>query len=94
MKSFLLEKFVTNPAWVFRKEFDDWAILFEPDTGNSFTLNAMATYIWEHLDGKLTVEKILNLLKAECEDKLPSKAPEEIKAFLLGLKKEGLIGYK
>ena len=34
------EKPIANPLIVLREEFDDWAILFDPDTGDAFGLNA------------------------------------------------------
>jgi len=36
---------------VFRKETDEWALLFDPDTGNTFGLNLTGAYIWTLLDG-------------------------------------------
>jgi hypothetical protein len=43
---------VANPLIVLREEFDDWAILFDPDTGNAFGLNPTGVFIWKLLDGK------------------------------------------
>ena len=34
------DKPVANPLIVLREEFDDWAILFDPDTGNAFGLQS------------------------------------------------------
>ncbi len=30
---------VANPSIVFREEFDDWALLFDPDTSESYGIN-------------------------------------------------------
>ena len=79
---------------MFRQEFDDWSILFEPDTGNTYALNPVGTYIWQHLDGKHTVGEVLELLGNECEDELPQDAPTQLKTFLSGLKTDGLIACK
>ena len=43
---------VPNPMVVSREEFDDWAILFDPETGKAFGVNPIGTEIWNKLDGK------------------------------------------
>ena len=45
------DKPIANPLVVLREEFDDWAILFDPDTGNAFGLNPTGVYLWKLLDG-------------------------------------------
>ena len=42
---------VTNPSIVFREEFDDWALLFDPDTGESYGVNPVGAFIWKELRG-------------------------------------------
>jgi SynChlorMet cassette protein ScmD len=59
---------IANPLIVLREEFDDWAILFDPDTGNAFGLNPTGVFIWKHLDGKHGVEDIVKSLRDEAED--------------------------
>ena len=94
MDSFLNQKYITNPSWVFRQEFDDWAILFELDSGDTRTMNPTGAFIWQKLDGERSPEDLLNLLKSECDDPLPTEAANQLKNFLTELKKDGLIGYK
>ena len=50
------EKPTANPDVVLREEFDDWAILFNPDTGRGFGLNPTGVYLWKIFDGKSTTE--------------------------------------
>ena len=38
------DKPVVNPLIVLRIEFDDWAILFDPDTGEGFTINPVGVF--------------------------------------------------
>ena len=42
---------VANPLVVLREEFDDWAVLFDPDTGNAFGLSPVGVFVWKLLDG-------------------------------------------
>ena len=53
------EKPIANPLIVLREEFDDWAILFDPDSGDAFGLNPIGVHIWKRLDGNHAVKDIL-----------------------------------
>ena len=53
------KKPVANSLVVLREEFDDWAVLFDPDTGNACGLNPVGVFIWKRLDGRHTVPDIL-----------------------------------
>ena len=50
------DKPIVNPYVQLREEFDDWAILFNPDTGRGFGLNPTGVYVWKLLDGAHTVD--------------------------------------
>ena len=84
---------IANPLLVLREEFDDWAILFDPDTGNGFGLNPVSVYIWKRLDGKHTVQDILKELRESCED-VPENAEQEVKDFVESLVEKGYAGYE
>jgi SynChlorMet cassette protein ScmD len=84
---------IANPMIVLREEFDDWAILFDPDTGDGFGLNPISVFIWKHLDGKHTVQDILRELGKTCED-MPENAEQEIKDFIKELFEKGYAGNK
>ena len=84
---------IANPLLVFREEFDDWAILFDPDTGDGFGLNPVSVFIWKRLDGKHTIQDILMELRESCED-MPDTAEQEIKDFVEGLVEKGYAGYE
>lgn len=87
------KKPVANPLIVLRQEFDDWAVLFDPDTGNAFGLNPVSVFIWKHLDGRHTIEDILKELRESCEN-VPEDAGNHIKEFIEDMVKRGLVGYE
>jgi len=48
------DKPIANPVVLLREEFDDWAILFNPDATlgfSGFGLNPTGVYVWKLLDG-------------------------------------------
>jgi len=93
---FIMEKDkkpVANPSVVLREEFDDWALLFDPDTSDIFTLDPVAVYIWKHLDGSRTPGDITAKLRQECND-MPEDADRYVVDFIADLKERGLVGYE
>jgi len=84
---------VANPLIVLREEFDDWAILFDPDTGNGFGLNPIGVFIWKLLDGNHKVEDILKEIRDHSEG-VPEEAEGHLKEFIDDLVKHGLVGYQ
>jgi SynChlorMet cassette protein ScmD len=84
---------IANPLLVLREEFDDWAVLFDPDTGDSFGLNPVSVFIWKHLDGNHTAEDILKALRSECQD-APEDAETFVKEFIDDLLEKGLVGFE
>jgi SynChlorMet cassette protein ScmD len=84
---------LANPLIVLREEFDDWAILFDPDTGHAFGLNPVGVFVWQRLDGKHTVQDILSELQESCHG-IPGEAPNHIQEFIESLLQKGLAGYE
>ncbi len=84
---------VANPVVVLREEFDDWAILFEPDSGHTFGINPVSVFVWKRLDGKHTVENILNELHESCKN-VPPDAGTHVKDFVRDLVERGLAGFE
>ena len=82
-----------NPLLVLREEFDDWAILFDPDTGEGFGFNPVSAFIYKRLDGKNTFDDIMKELRAECKN-APEDAEKFVRAFMDDLVKRGLAGYE
>ena len=90
---FKMTRPVANPEIVFRVEFDDWAILFDPDTGKTYGLDPVSVFIWKKLDGTNTVDDIFLALEKECKENVPEEAPQDIEEFIRELEKNSLIGY-
>ena len=78
---------------VLREEFDDWAILFDPDTGDAHGINPVGVFIWKHLDGHHTTEQIYNELCENCED-MPDDAKQYIQNFVEDLVDKGYAGFQ
>jgi len=82
-----------NPVIVLREEFDDWAILFDPDTGNAYGLNPTTVFIWKLLDGRHTVRDIIREVKKNFED-VPDDVEEHVCEFINNLIERGYAGYE
>jgi SynChlorMet cassette protein ScmD len=84
---------IANPLVVLREEFDDWAVLFDPDTGNAFGLNPVGVFVWKRLDGRHTPAHIAGELRETCEN-LPDETEGHIQDFIRDLLKQGLAGHE
>jgi SynChlorMet cassette protein ScmD len=87
------DKPVANSLTVLREEFDDWAVLFDPDSGNAFGLNPVGVFIWKRLDGQHTIQDILKELHENCEG-VPDEAEEHLRNLVQDLVERGLAGYE
>jgi SynChlorMet cassette protein ScmD len=87
------DKLKTNPMIVLREEFDDWAVLFDPDTGDSFGLNPVCVFIYKRLDGQHTFEDIMTELIAECINP-PDNAEKYVMKFIEDLVEKGIAGHE
>jgi len=89
------DKPISNQMVVLREEFDDWAVLFDPDTAEGYTLNPVGVFIWKRLDGLHTLSEIALELKKNCEDSPEiEKVEQDCKEFIENLVKQGLAGYE
>lgn len=82
---------IANPQVVLREEFDDWAILFDPDTGEGFAVDPVGVFIWKRLDGRHTAEEIVAELRKDCKN-VPDDALTHYDEFIAELIKRGLVG--
>ena len=87
----ITKKPLVNPIVVLRKEFDDWAVLFNPDTAEAVGINPVGVAIWEMLDGRKSIEEITVQINQEFSD-VPGSAADEIKTFIEDLAKRGFVG--
>ncbi|RPJ51839.1 MAG: SynChlorMet cassette protein ScmD, partial [Acidobacteria bacterium] len=46
-----MDRPIANPTVVLREEFDDWAVLFNPDTAAAVGTNPVGVAVWKRMDG-------------------------------------------
>jgi len=85
------QKLIVNPVVVLRKEFDDWAVLFNPDTAEAVGINPVGVAIWELLDQQINTLEIVGKISHKFTD-VPGSAKKEIETFITDLAKRGFIG--
>lgn len=84
---------IANPVVVLREEFDDWAVLFNPDTADAVGTNPVGVAVWKRLDGKRSLGEIVSEIRNGFEG-VPEAALEEITAFVDKLSESGFVGYE
>ena len=84
---------IANPIVVLREEFDDWAVLFNPDTADAVGTNPVGVAVWKRMDGKRSLKEIVTEIKISFED-VPEAALEEITTFVGTLAEQGFVGYE
>jgi len=84
---------MANPTVVLREEFDDWAILFNPDTADAVGTNPVGVAVWKLMDGKRSLEEIIGEIKDQFAD-VPDAATKDMTAFIKDLAKRGFVGYE
>jgi len=82
-----------NPAVVLRKEFDDWAVLYNPDTAEAVGINPTGVVIWEHLARQRSIPDIIELIRDGYES-VPDNVSKEVESFINDLTARGFIGYE
>jgi SynChlorMet cassette protein ScmD len=82
-----------NPVVVLREEFDDWAVLYNPDTAAASGINPVGVAIFKLLDGTRTLEQIVEAVKGEFSE-VPDGVEEEVRSFVDGLAAKGYVGYE
>ncbi len=75
---------------VLRREHDDWAVLFDPDTGSGFGLDPVGIFLWESMDGRRRVADLLEALRGHFAQ-VPSQVADEVQGFLRELQERDLI---
>lgn len=84
---------IANPGLVLREEFDDWAVLFDPDTGDGFGMNPVGVFIWKLMDGLHTDTDIAEELRKAYDD-VPGDADSHVREFIADLVNRGFVGYE
>jgi SynChlorMet cassette protein ScmD len=84
---------VINPSVVLRKEFDDWAVLFNPDTAEAVGINPVGVAVWELLAQNQDMDSVLANLVQNFSG-VPATVESEIASFVSELAERGFIGYE
>lgn len=87
------KKPVANKDIVLREESDDWAVLYDPNTGNAFAVDPVSIFVWKRLDGNHSILDILTELREECKD-TPPEADEHVNNFIGNLHEKGLVFFE
>jgi len=87
------KKLCAHPSIVLREEADDWAILYDPDTGHSYAVNPVSVLIWKHLDGKHTLNDLFTVVHEKCKN-VPDKVENQIEKFIKQLFRKEMVQYK
>jgi SynChlorMet cassette protein ScmD len=88
----LSDKPVANPIVVLREEFDEWAVLFNPDTAGAVGLNPVGVAVWKLMNGERSLEEIAAYVKEEFYD-VPETVDKELSDFVGNLAETGFVGY-
>ena len=86
----LSDKPVANPVVVLREEFDDWAVLFNPDTAGAVGINPVT--VWKLMNGERDLKEIAALVKEKFYD-VPETVDKELTDFVGNLAESGFLGY-
>lgn len=84
-------RIVVNPLVVLREEFDDWAILFHPETAEAVGINPVGVAIWKLLDGKRDMSKVAEEIRNRF-DSVPDCVEQEVEGFVKCLIERGFVG--
>ena len=87
------QKPIINPVVVLRKEFDDWAVLFNPDSAEAIGINPVGVVIWKQLDGSHGLDQIVSAVQDQFDD-VPGGASDEISTFVDDLAQRGFVGFE
>jgi SynChlorMet cassette protein ScmD len=82
---------VPNPDAVLREEFDDWAILFNPDTAAAVGVSPVGVATWKLIDGQRSLEEIAAALRRSFEE-VPETVMDDIGVFVAELVEYGFVG--
>lgn len=84
---------IANPVVVLREEFDDWAVLFNPDSADAVGINPVGVAVWKRMDGKRSLEEIVSEIQDGFAG-VPDAVLEEITGFINTLAEHGFVGYE
>jgi hypothetical protein len=86
---------VIQPGVVLEEDFDDWAVLFYPLTGEAVGLDPVGQTIWKLIDGQRTLAEIAAQVESLCEGVPdPKTILEDTLAFINDLERKLMVRKK
>ena len=85
------DKPTPNPVVVLREEFDDWAVLFNPDTAEAIGMNPVGVATWKLMDGRRNLDKIVAEI-SRLFDGVPGTAMDDTTNFVVNLAERRFVG--
>ncbi len=85
------DKPTRSPVVVLREEFDDWAVLFNPDTGDAVGINPVGIAAWKLMDGRRSLHEIV-AETGQLFEGTPDKALDDMTSFVGNLAERGFVG--
>lgn len=80
-----------NPLIVFREDFEQTAVLFNPDDGQVMGLNQTGAFVWKRLEKNKNLLEIVAELKEACDGDCPDDVDADVLAFVADLKEKGFL---
>ncbi len=80
-----------NPVVVLREEFDDWAVLYNPDSASAVGINPIGVFIWKTVDGAHNRAEIVRLV-LDAHDQVTENAVQEVGQYIDQLVEGGFLG--
>ncbi len=88
-----LDKPIANPIVVLREEFDDWAVLFNPDTADAAAINPVGVAAWKLMDGQHSLDDIAESIQHSFSG-VPDVIGEHMTSFVSELAERGFVGFE
>ena len=80
-----------NPLIVFREDFEDSAVLFNPEDGKVLGLNRTGAFIWQCLEKGMSRDACISALREACGDTAPANIADDVDVFLDSLWERAFI---
>lgn len=87
-----IRKPIANPVVVLREEFDDWAVLFNPDTADAVGISPVGVMVWRLLDGQRSLSDITGVI-TDCFSNVPENVEEDVAGYIDDLMERGYVGF-
>ena len=84
---------IADPVVVLKEEFDDWALLFNPDTRDTVGIDPVGVQIWKLMDGKHDIHMVVEEIKQRFSE-VPDTVEQEVQAFIDNLVERGFLGFE